>query len=205
MNLMSKQVNQNRSAGRIRAACGAALISLSLLAGGRATAQVAVKTNLLYDATTTPNVGLEVALGGKSSVQLFYGLNPWKFSDGDKLRHWSLMPEYRYWLCRPMGGHFFGVHALGGQFNMGGVKLPFGMWPSLKEHRYEGWYAGGGLTYGYTWILGRHWNLEAALGLGYAYIDYEKYKCETCGGRVKDNNRHYFGPTKAALNIVYVF
>lgn len=27
--------------------------------------RVAVKTNLLYDATTTPNLGLEVALGRK--------------------------------------------------------------------------------------------------------------------------------------------
>ena len=61
--------------------------------------KVALKTNLLYDATSTPNLGAELALGKKSTLQLFYGLNPWKFaSDRTKqLRHWLLMPEYRYW------------------------------------------------------------------------------------------------------------
>ena len=42
-------------------------------------AQVAIKNNLLYDATTTPNLGIEVGVARRSSVQLVYGLNPWKF------------------------------------------------------------------------------------------------------------------------------
>ena len=57
-----------------------------------------IKNNLLYDATLTPNIGLEVKIGSRSSFQAFYGINPWKFSDTKKWRHWSLMPEYRYWL-----------------------------------------------------------------------------------------------------------
>lgn len=167
--------------------------------------QVAVKTNILYDATTTPNLGAEMSVGKKSSVQLFYGLNPWKYGNNKKLRHWSLMPEYRYWFCRPFTGHFVGVHALGGQFNMGGVKLPFGAFPSLRTHRYEGWFAGGGLTYGYSWILGKHWNVEAAVGVGYAYIKYKEFECKTCGKQLKEDHKNYIGPTKAALNLVYVF
>lgn len=38
--------------------------------------QVALKTNLLYDVSTTPNIGLEVGTGKKHSFQVFYGLNP---------------------------------------------------------------------------------------------------------------------------------
>ncbi len=45
--------------------------------------QVALKTNLLYDATATPNVGMEIGVGKKHSVQVFYGLHPWKFGHGD--------------------------------------------------------------------------------------------------------------------------
>ena len=41
--------------------------------------QVALKTNLLYDATATPNIGMEIGVGKKHSLQAFYGLNPWKF------------------------------------------------------------------------------------------------------------------------------
>ena len=45
---------------------------------------VALKTNALYWATTTPNMGIEAAVGKKHTLQLFYGLNPWKQSDGDQ-------------------------------------------------------------------------------------------------------------------------
>ena len=60
--------------------------------------KIALKTNALYWATTTPNIGVEASVGKKHTVQLFYGLNPWKQSGGDQssLRHWTLMPEYRY-------------------------------------------------------------------------------------------------------------
>ena len=82
-------------------------------------AQLAVKNNLLYDLTTTPNLGLEYGVGYRSTVSLVYGLNPWSFSGGErKAKHWVLMPEYRWWLCSRFNGHFFGVHALGGEFNL---------------------------------------------------------------------------------------
>ena len=56
-----------------------------------------VKSNLLYWATTTPNLGVETALGKKHTAQVFFGFNPWKQSGGDQssLRHWLLQPEYR--------------------------------------------------------------------------------------------------------------
>ena len=167
--------------------------------------KVAVKSNLLYDATTTPNLGLELATGKKQTLQLFYGLNPWKFDDKKKLRHWVLQPEYRWWFCQRFNGSFVGVHAHSGEFNMAGVKLPFGIWPELKSHRYEGWFAGGGLTYGYQWVLSKHWNFEASIGAGYAYIKYKKYGCAKCGEKKKDTHRHYVGPTKTALSLIYAF
>lgn len=167
--------------------------------------EVAVKTNLLYDATTTPNIGLEIGAGRKNTVQLFYGFNPWKFSSGKQARHWVLMPEYRRWLCQRFNGHFFGIHALGGEFRVSGVEMPFGLLPELKDHRYEGWYVGGGITYGYQWILSRHWNFEASVGVGYGYIKYKQYECGICGRLTDDAHTYYIGPTKAALSLIYAF
>lgn len=169
--------------------------------------KVALKTNLLYDATTTPNLGAELAMGKKSTLQLFYGLNPWKFaSDRTKqLRHWLLMPEYRYWTCQKFNGHFFGIHALGGQYNVGGIDLPNPVFKDLDEKRYEGWYAGGGLTYGYQWLLSRHWNLEASFGVGYIRFHYKEFPCTECGALIQENNKNYFGPTKLALSLMYCF
>lgn len=169
--------------------------------------KVALKTNLLYDATTTPNLGAELAMGKKSTLQLFYGLNPWQFaSDRTKqLRHWLLMPEYRYWTCQKFNGHFFGIHALGGQYNVGGIDLPNPVFKDLDEKRYEGWYAGGGLTYGYQWLLSRHWNLEASVGVGYIRFHYKEFPCTECGALIQENNKNYFGPTKLALSLMYCF
>lgn len=168
---------------------------------------VAVKTNALYWATTTPNIGVEVSVAKQHSLQLFYGLNPWKQSGGDQtsLRHWLLMPEYRYWFCESFNGWFVGAHLMGGQFNMGGVDLPFGLMPTLENRRYEGWYAGGGVTAGYQWVLSRHWNIEASLGVGYDYIKYDKFRCGECGERLKSGHTNYIGPTKLALSVMYVF
>ena len=168
---------------------------------------VAVKTNALYWATTTPNIGVEVSVAKQHSLQLFYGLNPWKQSGGDQtsLRHWLLMPEYRYWFCESFNGWFVGAHLMGGQFNMGGVDLPFGLFPSLENRRYEGWYAGSGVTAGYQWVLSRHWNIEASLGVGYDYIKYDKFRCGECGERLKSGHINYIGPTKLALSVMYVF
>lgn len=170
--------------------------------------QLAMKTNFLYDATTTPNLGLEMGIGKKHSMQLYYGLNPWEF-DGDNggkfFKHWMLSPEYRYWFCHRFQGSFVGVHALGGEFNAANVKLPFGMYKELRDHRYEGWYVGGGVTYGYQWVLSQHWNFETALGVGAIYAKFKKYECGQCGRQTGDDHTVYVGPTKAVLSLLYMF
>ena len=168
-----------------------------------------IKNNLLYDVTLTPNIGLEVRIGPRSTFQTFYGIHPWKFSDTKKWRHWSLMPEYRYWLNKEKApfllGWFTGVHALGGEFNVGGVTMPFGMMKWLKDNRYEGWYIGGGLTLGHAWRLNDRWRLEAAVGVGYIRFKYDRYVNEVCGNFINSDTYDYIGPTKLALNIAYNF
>ena len=182
------------------------LLMFTILVGGlswAAVAQnVALKTNLLYWSTVTPNLGLEASIARKHTVQLFYGLNPWEPSGGESLKHWVVQPEYRYWFCEAFNGWFLGVHLMGGEFNVGEVDLPFGLLDDLSTHRYEGWYAGGGVTAGYQWPLSRHWNLEASLGVGYDYIRYDKFKC---GEKLKSSHANYFGPTKLAISVLYVF
>lgn len=190
------------------------LTALFITQGGRA--QLAVKTNLLYDATTTPNLGAELGVGSRSTLSLVYGLNPWSFSgDNGKrmVKHWVLMPEYRWWLCSKFDGHFFGVHLMGGQFNASNVHLPipgafFGgenLTKGVRDSRYEGWYAGGGITYGYQWILSKHWNIEAEIGAGYDYVHYKKFKCDGCGGKEKEGRTNYLGVTKAGVSLIYLF
>ncbi len=184
-----------------------AILFLMLVTLSSHAQNIGAKTNFLYWATTTPNIGLEAAVGRKHTAQVFFGFNPWKQSGGDQssIRHWLLQPEYRYWFCQSFNGWFLGVHAMGGQFNAGGVKLPFGLKKDLRDHRYEGWYVGGGVTAGYQWPLSKHWNFEASLGIGYDYIQYDKFKCGNCGEKEGRSHDHYVGPTKAALSLIYMF
>lgn len=174
--------------------------------------KVAVKTNLLYDATSTLNLGFEFGLSKKWTLDVSGNYNPWEFGENRKMKHWMVQPEMRYWLCEKFNGHFFGLHAHGAQYNWGGM-LPWGFKNgkmfgienrNIQEHRYEGWLVGAGLSYGYQWILGKRWSLEASLGIGYAYLDYAKYKCEKCGEKIGDGHKNYFGPTKAAVSIIYI-
>lgn len=30
-----------------------------------------------------------------------------------------------------------------------------------KDYRYEGWFIGAGVAYGYAWALSKHWNLPS--------------------------------------------
>ena len=183
---------------------------IASLSGIGASAQKwALKSNLLYDATATINAGAEVALAPRWSLDVSANLNAWTFSEGKRWKHWLVQPEARYWICDRFAGHFFGAHLLGGQYNIGNIDLPDFLgnnFSNLKKYRYQGWFVGAGLAYGYTWILSRPWSAEAEIGFGWAYTRYDKYRCANCGRKVADNlPHHYVGPTKAALNIVYVF
>lgn len=172
---------------------------------------VAVKTNLLDDVVLlTANVGGEIGLAPKWTFDLSGNLNAWELSGGKKWKHWLIQPEGRYWFCQRFAGHFVGAHVLGGQFNIGHVDLPFKFlgtdFRELKDHRWQGWMVGAGIAYGYTWILDRRWSLEAEFGFGWIYSRYDTYRCSGCGKRIKENTPHnYYGPTKAAINIVYNF
>ena len=169
-----------------------------------------MKTNILADGLLNVNAGAEVGLAPRWTLDLTGEFNGWKLSHDRRWKHWYAMPEARYWFCEKFGGHFVALHVMGGQYNIGGFN---GRWNllgtdarKLADARYQGWYAGAGIGYGYAWMLSRHINLEAEIGVGYAYTRYSSYPCAECGTKIDDNKPHnYFGPTKAAINFVYVF
>lgn len=171
------------------------IMVLCALGAKQAIAQdVAVKTNTLYWATTTLNAAAEFATSDKVTVELMGAYNPWNFKDGKKMHMWAAQPEVKYWFCEKFEGHFVGVHAHGGQF--------FG---GFHSKRYDGYFAGAGLSYGYDWILSPHWNLEAEIGLGYAYLWYKESPRIDCRKCEVDKHKHYIGPTRVAITFSYIF
>ena len=171
---------------------------------------IALKSNILYDASGTINLGAEVGLAPRWTLDVSGNYNGWVRSHGRTWKHWMLQPEARYWFCDRFTGHFVGVHAHGGQYNVGNLKNDISFLGSdlskLSDRRYQGWFVGAGIAYGYSWILSRYWNVEAEIGVGYAYTRFDAYPCADCGTKLIDcKSHHYVGPTKVALNLIYVF
>lgn len=165
--------------------------------------KVAIKTNLLYGATTTPNLQLEFGLSKKSTLDIGAGLNWFDFNDNKKFKHLLVQPEYRYWFCESFNGHFLGVHAHGAQFNVGNIDIPVGRLDTFENRRYEGYLFGGGLSWGYQWVVSPRWNFEVNLGGGYARIDYSEYCWKECGEKLSSGKYNYWGVTRAGLSLVY--
>lgn len=171
--------------------------------------RVGLKTNLINDAALSPNLGIEVGVAPKWTLQLTGQVNLWDV-DGRKWKHSMISPEARYWFCQRFAGHFLGLHAIGGFYNFGNLNIPIKFLGSdfhnLKDMRYQGWAAGAGLNYGYAWPVHKHWNIEAEIGIGWLYTRYDSYPCATCGTKQASNKPHnYFGPTKLGVNVEYIF
>ena len=194
------------------------LMLLTVAFTGEVLAQKAgLKTNLLYWSTTTPNLGVEVRLADRFTFNFEAGYNPFTLDNSNetnrKIKHFLLTPEVRYWFCEAFNGHFIGVHGNYSQFNISAVEIPeifYSLnspkgWTGMEKNtRNEGWAAGAGISYGYQWILGKRLNLEATLGLGYWYTDYEQFDNRKCGIFQQSFGRHMLGVTKCGISLIYM-
>ncbi len=171
---------------------------------------MAVKTNLLYDAAITPNLGVEFYLGKnwtlsanwmyawwKNDTRSWY----WRIYGGDLgLRKWfgSAAQE------KPLTGHHLGIYGqmltydfeFGGRGYMGG--LPEG---TIKDRAH---YAAG-VEYGYALPIGKRLNLDFTIGAGYMSGEYREYiPIDNCYVWQVTKQRHWFGPTKAEISLVWL-
>ncbi len=167
------------------------LVSLLLLSLSPVLGQKwAISTDLPYWGVGVANLDTEIALGRHFTLDLAGGYAAYKVFDKLDLKEsWGVQPELRWWHCERFNGHYFGLHGHYADYNA-----------AIKSSRYDGWLAGGGLSYGYQWILGNRWNFQFEIGAGYAYKDYTKHNAD---GTSVDKTKNYFGPTKFNLSFVY--
>lgn len=189
------------------------LIVIALVMGG-GISQVhaqdwAIKTNILSDATATVNLGAEVGVAPKWTIDISGSYNNWSKNKSVKWKHAFIQPEARYWFCDRFSSHFVGAHLIGGAFNLGNLQNNMSIlgtdFSVLSDKRYQGYAYGAGVAYGFAFMLSKSINLELEVGFGYAYLDYDIFNCSGCGRKIGSDNHHYVGPTKAAVNLVFVF
>lgn len=158
---------------------------------------VAVKTNLAAWAGTILNLAADVQVSEHISVELPVLWCPWYVSDKHAVKTFTIQPEGRYWLARPGEGHFFGVHAHIGWFNV--------KWNRDRYQDTSRPLLGAGISYGYLLPLGEHWAGEFTLGAGYANMKYDTYYNIGNGARIDTRTKNYWGITRVGISVVYRF
>lgn len=155
-----------------------------------------LRTNLLGLATTNLNIEGGVSIHRNWSLHLPVNYNPWVFSENKRLQNVTVEPGIRYWFLESFSQSFIGLQALYSRYHVGGM---------IGDYRYDGWGVGGGLSYGYSKVLNKRWNIEFEAGVGVMWADYTKYLCKKCGAPQGDFKKLYVVPTKAAVSLVYLF
>lgn len=189
--------------GKLRLILAVVLLAVSLLSQAqRATSpgydRWAIKSNALYLAAGVSNLGGEYAFHRRWSVDLPVVYSPYTIARTYRLRLLYVQPEVRYWLDRPMKGHFFGVHLHAGVFNVS--------FDTKNRYQSEKGFYGGGLSYGYAMPLSSRWSMEFTVGVGYAFTKYCTYYNVHNGiCYEKDRPSNYWGITRLGLNFVYRF
>lgn len=178
--------------------------------------KVAVKTNALYLATATPNLGFEFAIGERWTFELEGGYNPWTLDmeKNMKIKHWLVSPEFRYWFCNSFQGHFLGLNSNYAQYNIGALPIESsGLFvdltgdvpmPDMRNVRVEGWAVGVGLTYGYAFPIARRWNMELTCGYGWWYSVYDQFESRKCGLFQQKVEKHALGPAALGVSFIYM-
>ena len=190
---------------------------------------LALRTNVLYDATLSPNVGVEVKVDSLWSLGVNVGLNAWDIDKqkNKKWRHVLVSPNVRKYfslkrdtLCiygtRADGSYgvlrdsvvtrranYFETNLIYSHFNVGNTRIPFGLYDAVKNRRLQGDLFALGGKYGYSWILSRDWRIEAEAGIAVGYAWFKEYDCPHCGTFLGNGDRIFLWP-QLGINVVYI-
>ena len=168
--------------------------------------RIALRTNLLYDATLSPNLGVEVRVDSAWTVGLLAGINAWDVDKAKnrKWRHMLFSLRARKFLNDSVFHKgYIEADVIYSHFNVGNVKFPFGLYKSVRDRRLQGDLVALGGKYGYSWILARDWRIEAEAGVAVGYAWFKEYDCPHCGTFLGDGDRIFLLP-QLGINVVYI-
>ena len=154
--------------------------------------RIALKTNSLYWATMSPNIGAELRLSGHYTLDLSVAGN-FKSSDNRQLQFVQASPELRYWFSRPMARHFIGLTGFAANYNL-----------KLNDNIYTGDAFAAGLTYGFDWVISHRWNIETILGAGVLKYHCFDYPVDGVKPLSPNKDKTIFAPIKAGISVSYL-
>lgn len=157
----------------------------------------AIQTNLIGWAMGLVNVAADLQVGKSFSIQLPLLWSSWDIGRKYALRTFAVQPEGRWWIGKPGKGHFIGLHAQVGWFNL-----------KWNDDRYQDSgrpLVGAGVSYGFALPLSPDLGMEFTLGAGYANLRYDTYYNIDNGARINTLTKNYWGITRAGISFFYRF
>lgn len=159
---------------------------------------LAIKTNALFLAATVTNIGVEVPIGQKFSIDVPFTYTPYMFSRKYRIEVLGWQPEFRFWLNEALDGSFFGLHGHVAWYN-----VSFNDKNRFQDKDGDSPLWGLGLSYGYSKSLSKSWAIEFTVGAGYANIEYDVFNNYRNGQKSDSGQKNYWGITRAGINLVY--
>lgn len=167
--------------------------------------RMALRTNLLYDATLSPNLGVDVRVDSAWTVGLLAGVNAWDIdkAKNKKWRHMLFSLRARKYRDSLFHKGYFEGDVIYSHFNVGNTKIPFGIYKGAQDRRLQGDLVALGGKYGYSWIMARNWRIEAEAGVAVGYAWFKEYDCPHCGTFLGNGDRIFLLP-QLGINVVYI-
>lgn len=125
--------------------------------------QLAVHTNMLYDALAMPSLGVELVTSKRTSLDLnFAGAYGTYYVDMKMLQ---FTPEFRYWVSnRPFYSFFVGATGIACIYDITG-----------KKKSYKGTIGGAGITFGYSLKVSERLAILFHAGCSLQYYGQKEY------------------------------
>lgn len=164
----------------------------------------AAKTNMLYDALITPNVGVEFNIDKQRRYSVAANwMYAWWKSDPDSWYHRTYGGDIelrRYFGKQAQERPFTGWHA-----GVYGQMLTYDFEWGGRGYLGDKWSWAAGISGGWSKAIGKRLNLDFTLGVGYLWGEYQEYlPVDDCYVWQATKNRRWIGPTKAEVSLVWI-
>lgn len=178
----------------------ALVIILSIMSIEKMDAQmIAVRNNVVYDATMSPNIGFELVVGERKTISIDFMGNYKPL--GKDMKMMFLQPEFRYYFSgRPMFKHFVGLGLIGGGYDI-----------TWKGKVYDGMAFGMGMTFGYVKKITSRFNIDFHAGFGVIgykqkeYYEGDHFDQDYMEGNERTNASGYtLLPTNIGVSLHYI-
>ena len=117
--------------------------------------RIAVSTDAVELLALSPNVSFDLAFTQHHAFSVSLSASPWKISPNVYLRHLTWTPEYKYWLTMPFYKGYVGGKIMYSSYDFG-----------VRDFTRKGNIVAALANYGYSFIVGKRWNIVPSVGLG---------------------------------------